>query len=308
MNGLSKILTAIPVVALVAGCGQEDVRDKTTDIQSIEIIAVNYPLYYFSEMLAAEWASVALPAPAGTDPAEWIPDVDEVLTLQQADLVILNGADYSKWLDKVSLTPSKLIDTSSSFHDEFITLDQQTTHSHGPGAKHSHSGYAFTTWMDIELAKAQVGSLALALAKNWPANTEAITQQENALLEKLTALDEAYTQQATKLAGRTLFYSHPVYQYFERRYQLPGHSLHWEPDQEPSERQWSELERLVGDSHDALFVWEDFPSKATLERLNAMNIQIVVIRPAANKSDKDWYSEQQANIQRLKRCCSLPGT
>ncbi len=308
MNWLSKVLTPVLLIALVGGCGKEDAKEKAATLKSAEIIAVNYPLYYFTQTLAADLATVTLPAPAGTDPAEWNPSADEALKMQQADLVILNGAGYSNWLDKVSLTNSKLIDTSAAFRDEFIALDQQTTHSHGPEAEHSHSGYAFTTWMDIGLAKLQVHSVALALEKNWPEDTKAIAQRENVLIEKLSALDDAYKKQAALLAGRMIIYSHPVYQYFERRYQLPGHSLHWEPDQQPSGRQWSELERLINNSSDALFVWEDFPSDVTMERLNAMNIQIVVIRPAANKSDKDWYSEQEENIRRLNECCSDPSS
>lgn len=303
MNGYPKIIIALLLLPLLGGCSKENKVRESTDIKSAEIVAVNYPLYFFTKTLAADLATVTLFVPQDLDPAEWNPGVDDALRLQQADLIILNGAGYSKWLDKVSLTPSKLIDTSASFQSKLIPLEHQVTHSHGPEADHSHRGYAFTTWMDIEFAKSQAQSISHALAKHWPDDADTIRARENTLLEKLTALDDAYKETLAGLTDRTIIYSHPVYQYFERRYKLPGHSLHWEPDQAPSERQWSELERLVGKGNEILFIWEDFPSEATQERMNTMRIQTTVIRPAANRSDDDWLTEQLANIQRLKICC-----
>jgi len=85
---------------------------------------------------------------------------------------------------------------------------------------------------------------------------------------------------------------------------LPGYSLHWEPGEQPSAKQWAELERLVGNKNDVLLVWEDLPGEAVLQRLSGMKVQTVVIKPAANKSSKAWYQEQLGNIERLKVCCS----
>ena len=68
----------------------------------------------------------------------------------------------------------------------------------------------------------------------------------------------------------------------------------------PSKQQWSELERLVATKPDALFIWEDEPAIEILNRMANMGLASVVIRPAANISNKDWLSEQQANLKRLQ--------
>ena len=285
---------------LLMSCDEKGADVKTVDTAPASIITVNYPLYYFTQQLAADLATVILPVPVGSDPAQWNPQLEDILQMQQAELIILNGAGYSIWLDKVSLSPNRLINSSHDAKDQWITLDGQTTHSHGPGGEHSHGDYAFTTWMDLTLAKHQASAIARALIQRWPGQQQAITLRETRLLEALTELDQAYQQLAGDLAGKNLIYSHPVYQYFERRYQLAGESLHWEPGEMPSEKQWQDLEYRVAGKSDSLFIWEDKPSAEIVERMAGMGLASVVIRPAANASSKDWLSEQKANLKRLQ--------
>ena len=89
-------------------------------------------------------------------------------SLLGASLVLLNGAGYSGWLDKVSLKSDSLVPTSEALRDNWIALEDQVTHSHGPGGEHAHAGYAFTTWMDMSLARVQAESVAAALVSRWP--------------------------------------------------------------------------------------------------------------------------------------------
>ena len=76
------------------------------------ICVVNYPLKYFSERIAGKTARVEFPVPAGVDPVYWTPGAEIIETYQKADLILLNGASYAKWINKVSLPKSKLVDTS----------------------------------------------------------------------------------------------------------------------------------------------------------------------------------------------------
>lgn len=316
MPGVLRALCLLLCVALLlttcilTSCGKQSPTDTNPTGARVtakppEIVAINYPLYSFCKQLAGDWAEVTLPVPGDIDPAQWQPQLNDILKLQQADLVVLNGAGYSNWLDKVALSSSKLLDSSAVAKAQWIELTAQTTHSHGPKGQHSHGGYAFTTWMDLELARQQAIAIAQALGRRWPERRQAIEQRQAALLKTLASIDQDYRDQAAKLSGKNLIYSHPVYQYFERRYQLPGHSLHWEPGAMPTEQQWHALQSLLVDKSNALFIWEDFPDQAIAERMTTMGLEFVVIRPAANRSDSDsdWQAEQQANLQRLTDCC-----
>jgi zinc transport system substrate-binding protein len=90
------------------------------------IAVVNYPLKYFAERIAGDQIEVVFPIPADVDPAFWIPEPEGVLTFQAADLIFLNGATYSKWLNTVSLPRRKLVNTSQSFEEQYIRVKDPT--------------------------------------------------------------------------------------------------------------------------------------------------------------------------------------
>ena len=77
------------------------------------IYTVNYPLAYFAERIGGDSVEVVFPAPDGIDPAFWQPTTTDILGYQSADLILLNGAGYAKWLSRVSLPAAGLVDTSA---------------------------------------------------------------------------------------------------------------------------------------------------------------------------------------------------
>ena len=56
------------------------------------VYSVNYPLQYFAECIAGEYAEVRFPVPADVDPALWKPDAQTVSQYKSAYLILLNGA------------------------------------------------------------------------------------------------------------------------------------------------------------------------------------------------------------------------
>jgi zinc transport system substrate-binding protein len=293
----TSLLFGIVLLMQLTGCGREQAQQQGITETAPYIVAVNNPLLYFARRLIGDDIEVRLLAPADTDPAAWQPAVADVLQLQGAELLLLNGAGYSSWLDKVAMSSGKLVVTTEAVKDRWIELSDTLTHSHGPGGEHAHGGYAFTTWMDMSLAQAQAQAVAAALQQRWPRRNDAIAANLTALSADIDSLDEGYRQQALRLAGRQLIYSHPVYQYFQRRYQLPGYSLHWEPGVMPTEQQWEALRQPLNDT--ALFIWEAEPAAPIRDRMASLGLEFVVLDPAANTSGKDWLAVQRENLVRL---------
>jgi zinc transport system substrate-binding protein len=293
----SLVYTCILLFVLLSGCGDKQTPLRA-DVNAVPyIVVVNNPLLYFTQRLIANEIDVRLLVPPGVDPAAWQPTALDVLQLQGAELLLLNGAGYSSWLDKVSISPRKIVITSENAKNRWLELPGQVTHSHGPGTEHAHGDYAITTWMDMSLAGKQAQAIADALQKRWPRLADAVAVRLQDLITDIDALDQGYQAQARRLAHRDIIYSHPVYQYFERRYQLPGHSLHWEPDVMPSDEQWIELQAILSAS--SLFIWEGDPDTAISVRMAAQALAFAVVDPAANTSAEDWLSIQQGNLTRL---------
>lgn len=265
--------------------------------ESPYIVAVNAPLAYFAQRLGGDAVDVRLLAPPGSDPAQWRPSVEDAVAIQGAALVLLNNAGYSPWLNTLALSNRRLVHTGEAFRDEWIELAGTVTHSHGPEGEHAHGGYAVTTWMDMRQAQLQAEAVATALAGQWPAQAARIRERLAPLLSDLEVLHAAYSSSAAALRGRQLIYSHPVFQYFERAYALPGTSLHWEPDTMPDEQQWQVLAQLASDN--ALFVWEAAPEDAIAARMSAMGVEAIVIDPGANTGTLDWLALQRANTKSM---------
>jgi zinc transport system substrate-binding protein len=304
-----KILLAITVL-LLAGCGVEreasGTRVVAADTGVPVIYTVNYPLAWMAQQLAGDAGAVAFPAPAGIDPALWQPDVNTVLQYQRADLVLLNGANYARWTAYVSLPPSRLFDTSASYRDQLISVAAAPVHSHGPGGEHSHGELAFTTWLDLELAQRQMQAVATALQRLLPAESAAIEQRRASRQRELGSMDTRLTVLGQLLGNTPVLYSHPVYQYLQRRYQFNGRALHWEPDQVPSEAQWSELEGILQAHPAQIMLWEAQPLPEVQARLAELGVKTVVFSPMGNRpSSGDFASGMTANIDRLEQLSGI---
>lgn len=268
----------------------------------VRVAVANYPLKYFTERLAGSHVQVVYPVPADEDPAFWKPKDDDVAAFQQADLIIMNGATYSKWADKVTLPRRKTVDTAAGFKDKFIVVANATKHSHGPGGEHSHSGTAFTTWLDLQQAIAQAQVVSEALAKKLPAAKDEIEKNFAALRGDIEALDARLAAAGEKLAGQPLVASHPVYQYFARRYALHLKDVLWEPEEVPTAEQMGDLKKLVADHPAKWMIWEGEPAKESVAKVQTLGLQSIVFDPCGNTPESgDWLSVMKDNVAALEK-------
>lgn len=301
--------TLIISAALLLGACSGGDRDVSSEDSSAPgpkdalVVASNYPLYYFASRIA-EGVDIApeivLPDIDG-DPTFWVPNAEQVQLLQSADIVILNGAGAEPWLDLISINHRSLLDTSADISDQLIPLDGTVAHQHGPEGEHSHQGTAFITWLDPQLAIVQAQGVTKALIKLAPAGETQFRDNMARLEQELSALDTKLAEAFAKLDGRPVFFSHPVYQYLQRRYGINGVSVHWEPDAEPSTPDWIELHQIVATHPAMVMIWEDEPLMSTAQRLADAGIASVPFNTIANRPEQgDYLSVMHDNANRLE--------
>jgi zinc transport system substrate-binding protein len=293
------------LLILLAGCGKS-VRETvdTSGAKRLCVYTVNFPLKYFAERIGGDLVDVQFPGPADGDPAYWFPNADTVAMYQRADLILLNGAHYAKWVSKVSLPSARMVDTGASFADRFIEIEERVTHSHGPAGPHAHGGMAFTTWLDPKLAVEQARAVKDALERKLPDHKARVADAFAALERDLLEIDRQLESAVAKNREQPLLFSHPVYQYFERRYGLNGKSVHWEPDEAPTEEMWAELKELLGEHPARWMIWEGDPDTETAAELKEMGVESVVFDPCGNKPDTgDYLSVMRRNVGELRRVC-----
>jgi zinc transport system substrate-binding protein len=265
------------------------------------VYTTNYPLTYFTQRIAGEHAEVVFPVPPDVDPAFWTPDKKTVAGFQKADLIVLNGATYEKWVDKVTLPQFRLVHTSAAFRDEYIETTDAITHSHGLDGEHSHSGTAFTTWLDFSQASAQAKAIMDAMVRKLPDKKKYFEKNYEALEKDLMGLDADIRKIVARDQDRPLVASHPIYQYFARRYGLNLEAVMWEPDEFPTNEQWSELEYGLKGHPARYMLWEGYPLDESVKRLEHMGVGSIVFAPCMNTPEEgDFMSVMKQNVENLR--------
>jgi zinc transport system substrate-binding protein len=294
------LLLLTMAVSWLSACSEQNASPARENASPLSVYVINYPLQYFSERIGGEHVRVTFPAPADVDPAFWEPDVEQIAAYQRADLILLNGASYAKWVKRVSLPESRLVDTSTGFTDRYISLEDQARHSHGTGGEHQHGEVAFTTWLDPQQAISQAAAIRDSLVRLRPAAESAFRQRFESLRSDLQELDSQLAAAFEAHAGRPLLFSHPVYQYLIRRYAINGHELHWEPDSMPGPDEWREFDMLLKQFPARWMVWEGKPSSEMVAELDQRGVAALVFEPVANQpADGDYLSAMQENLARV---------
>ena len=82
--------------------------------QKIVVISSFYPLYEFTKKIGGDKIEALLLVPPGTEPHDWEPTVKDLQKMQQADLIVINGAGFENWVNDLDSINSDvvIVDTS----------------------------------------------------------------------------------------------------------------------------------------------------------------------------------------------------
>ena len=297
-------LFLVAVSWIVAACGPDAETPHTSREEKAKpvVYVVNYPLEYLARRVGGDQVRVAFPAPADEDPAYWKPDAETILAYQRADLIVLNGMGYAKWVERASLPLAKMIDTSREFSDRSIPIEDAITHSHGPEGTHQHAGTAFTTWLDPTLAVRQARAIKEALERKRPDLQSVFETGFRELERDLLDLDRKLEELLSARREQPLVVSHPVYQFLTRRYGLNVKSVHWEPDEMPTPEMWKKLSDILAGHPAKWMLWEGSPRADVARKLRELGLESVVFAPCGNIPDKgDFLLVMHQNLESLKR-------
>lgn len=291
-------ITLVLLLIFLSACDEQITSGSEADDGAGKslVLATNYPLYFFASEIAGDVVDVRMPDIDG-DPAMWVPGPSDFSQLQATDLIILNGAGYESWLAFTSLPSGLLLDTTADVQDRLLPIENVTLHQHGPEGEHSHQGTAFTTWLDPHIAIEQARAIARGLIVLAPAQAEAFTTRLAVLEKQLLELDLSFEQVFENMKDQPLVFSHPVYQYLQKRYGLNARSVHWEPDIEPGVKEWLDFQNLLREHPAKLIVWEAPPLPSVVERLQQQGIRSIVFEPAANQpATGNYFTVMNANL------------
>lgn len=233
------------LVGLVSGCGDLKVpqAEIPTAQSRTQIVVTSQALFEITKTLVGQNADAVLIVPTGTSSPDWSPKADDARTMQQAGLVLISGAGYEPWKDRVSLPQSRVRDTAAGYYDQLIRLPDAVTHQHGPDGSHSHPGTVWATWLDPDLCAAQVHQVSLHCVRLMPDQKQEIETAEAKLSAELNRLNAIILsiKAASEDKELVVYSDAPNYSYLTRRFGWKLRYLHWRSFETLTDADQSEL-------------------------------------------------------------------
>ena len=196
-------------------------QGKTTSLaeeKHMKILVSFYPLYEFTKEIGKERIDVSIIIPAGIEPHDWEPTIQDLQKMQNTDMIVINGAGFESWLDDfVTSNPNVLIvDTSKDIE----LMDSSKFYFENDGShKDSH------IWLDPILAKKQVQNIANGLMRVDPGHAQHYQENADAYNTKLDQLDNKIRTELSVCSKKDFIAFHDAFSYFAKEYNLNQHTI-----------------------------------------------------------------------------------
>ncbi len=303
---VNRTAVVILVVGMLSvGCGQKE-PETIPRTGKPSVYTTFYPTQYFAERIGGDLIDVVCPVPADQDVIFWMPDATAIQAYQKADLIIINGAEFCKWVQRVSLPESRVVNTARPFETEFVVFGHAPVHSHGGDGEHAHEGLDGHTWVDPVNARLQAAEISKALIERFPDHKAAFEKGFAALARDLDALDEKLKAYQATYKNQPLLASHPAYNYIARRYGWNIKSLDLGPEAMPSDETFQEIKDILKRHPATHLIWEAYPTKAIADRIqNELGLTSIEFSPCellsegAKNSGTDYMSVMRSNLDTI---------
>ena len=263
----------------------------TQQVPKITVVASFFPIYEFAKQVGGDRINIIALIPAGVEPHDYEPTIQQLQQAENADVVFFNGLGFeNSWIDRV--TNDNLVDTSA-----LSNLSQ------GSQIRNPH------IWLDPVFAKAQVQQIEKALIEIDPNNK--LYYQKNALnfTDKLDSLDSEIRTALQTCDKKDFIAFHDAFGYFAKRYGLSQHSVQGvSPEGEVLPQRIEETIRLANDLGLKVIYAEELvdPRFAEVIAQEIPNGKVLVLSPleGIEKDEEDsgigYLDKMEQNISNLK--------
>ncbi|MEI8103330.1 MAG: zinc ABC transporter substrate-binding protein [Candidatus Moraniibacteriota bacterium] len=265
----------------------------------IQVVASLYPLSFFAQQIGGDKAHVTNIVPAGAEPHDYEPTAQDMATMENSQLIILNGSNLEGWGDtiKQNIDPGKttIITVSDGLATQQVTENGQT-------------GIDPHIWLAPPLAEKIVAKLVQGFEQADPAN--AVYYQTNAdiLKSKLNDLDRAYKQGLSNCKEKNIITSHMAFSYLATTYGLNQVAIAGlSPDAEPSPQQLAGIVQFAKANSVKYIFFESLASPKLAQTIaTEIGAQTLVLNPLEGLSDtelaqgENYLTVMQNNLSNLQ--------
>jgi len=322
MKPFSLLITL--VVLTLVGCGtpaNNQVKSETPAKvgEPKQIVVSFYPLAFITEQIVGNEATVINIA-GSVDVHEYEPSPQDMVMINEADLVIYQGAALEPWADDViPELQKKDIATLEVTHD--IKLEKTEEHEEheeehheaddhdddhedeGEHDEHHHGGFDPHTWLDPVLVQDMVDEILDAVVTIDNAN-KAIYETNAELLKKQFAdLNNAFKSSLIQCAKEEVIVSHDAYGYLARRYGFKIHPISGLSTQDkPSAKILAELKDEAADGITHILIEENNIRRFADTLATETGLKTLPINPLGRGTldpEKNFFDIMNENLNSL---------
>lgn len=285
--GLVTFLAALGVCILLS--------DKALARDTMRVVTSVFPLAEMARAVGGERVTVDLLLPPGSEPHSWAPKPSDMLRLEQADVLILVGADMEPWakdLTKMGAREGAIV-IQAAEGAPLLRVGQGQGHpeaSEDHDARHQHRGVDPHIWLDFKWDVILVNKIVNVYTTLDPGSAGVFKKNGDAYGEKLKELDQAYETALASCSGKTMVIGgHAAFGYLARNYHLEQVALFGlSPDASPTPRRMAELTDLIRIRDvKAIFFDETASDKLTRTLARETGVRTMVLAPGASLTRDD---------------------
>lgn len=301
---LMRTLSLFLLTVLLAGCSAAPTPAPGSG-DKLDIVATVYPLAYLAQRIGGDAVNVMLLTPAGSEPHDFEPTPQDVAAMQNADLLLLNGAALDTWAELVDRGPQPTLIMADAVpyyeveHKEEIAPEE---------AEHAHGALDPHAWLDPVLAHSMAQALADELLLIQPERAEVLQRNLAAVKSELEQVHQEYTVGLATCRSRTIVVSHDAFGYLARRYdltELPIAGL--SPEEEPSPAQLAQIADAAKAAGVTTVFTESLANPKLAETLaQELTLTTAVLNPLEGltadeqSAGQDLLSLMRRNLQNLR--------
>lgn len=266
-----------------------NLRTTSSDNTNLRIFASFYPIYDFVEKIAMDKVDVSTIVPNGVEPHDFEPTPKQVIELQNADLIFINGAGFETWINDI--TNSNIVDLSSN-----ITIEEIS----------SNPNPHF--WLDPILVESMAEEIYNKLVTLDPDNSVYYQNNLKQFDDSLELLNSNIKNNLTGCALNDFIAFHDAFGYFAKRYGLTQHvigGISPEMDVNPQKLTESiELAKQLGIT--TIFSEDNIEPRLSNTIANEIRGKVLILSPIEMITQEehdlkgDYFSKMYDNLNNLK--------
>ena len=312
---LPKLLTLLITTSfLFIGCNNNVDSNKTTDDDTLNIVTSFYPLYISTINITKDIPNVTVTNMTKSQTGclhDYQLTPQDLKTLENADILVINGAGMESFLDGViSQYPDlEIVDATKG-----LSLLEDDTHSHDDhdhdhdteDDDHDHE-YNAHVWVSVTGNIEEVKNISSQLEDLNPENKESYEANTNTYVAKLEDLKNEMHTELDNLPNRDIITFHEAFPYFAEEFNLNiAGVIEIEPDSEPSAKEIEEIINTVKEKNiKALFTEPQYSSKvaetiATETGATVYELDPIVTGDSNPDAYDDYINKMKKNLDVLK--------